>query len=49
MTKTKVESGMTSPKPAPPAGPHISQAVREALKEQDPEIARHVRSVADSK
>jgi len=50
MTKPKVESaGMTAPRPPVPAGSHISPAVREALKDQDPEIARHVRAVADSK
>jgi hypothetical protein len=44
-----INHGMTAPKPPAPMGPHISQAVREALKDQDPEIARHVREVADTK
>jgi hypothetical protein len=47
---TKIENaGMTAPKPPAPTGPHISESVRAALKEQDPEIARHVRQVADTK
>jgi hypothetical protein len=41
-----INHGMTAPKPM---GPHIPQSVREALKDQDPEIAAHVREVADSK
>jgi hypothetical protein len=50
MTKTKVESaGMTAPKPPAPSGPHISPAVREGLKDIDPELAAGVRRVADSK
>jgi hypothetical protein len=50
MTKTKVENaGVTAPKPAAPTGSHISPAVRAALKEQDPEIAKHVREVAGTK
>lgn len=50
MTKTKVENaGMTAPRPPAPTGSHISQPVRDALKNQDPEIARHVREVANTK
>ncbi len=50
MRQTKVESaGMTAPKPPAPTGPHISPEVRKALSKQDPEIARHVREVADTK
>jgi hypothetical protein len=50
MTKTKVENaGMTAPKTPTPSGSHISPAVRAALKEQDPEIAKHVREVAGTK
>ena len=48
--KTKVEAaGMTSPKQPEAPGPHISQSVRAALHEQDPEIARHVKEVANTK
>jgi hypothetical protein len=37
-------------RPTPPvAGSHISEHVREALKDQSPEIANGVRRVADSK
>jgi hypothetical protein len=48
--KSKVEgAGMTAPKlPAAP-GSHISAPVRAALKDQDPEIAKHVREVANTK
>jgi hypothetical protein len=50
MTKTKVENaGMTAPKAPAQVGPHISEHVRAALKDQPPEIAAHVREVADSK
>jgi hypothetical protein len=41
-----INHGMVAAKPA---GGHISPAVRAALKEQDPEIAKHVREVADSR
>jgi hypothetical protein len=44
-----INHGMVTPKPPAPMGPHISQSVREALKDQDPEIAAHVREVADTK
>jgi hypothetical protein len=49
MTTAKVEKAGMTAKPPAPAGPHISPAVREALKDQVPEIARHVREVADTK
>jgi hypothetical protein len=50
MSKTKVEkTGMTAPKPPAPTSPHISNPVRVALNDQDPEIARRVREVADTK
>jgi hypothetical protein len=50
MTKTKVENaGMTAPKTPTPSGPHISDAVREKLKDLDRELAAGVRRVADSK
>jgi hypothetical protein len=50
MTKTKVENaGMTAPKSPAPTGSHISPPVRDALKDQDPEIAAGVRRVAGSK
>jgi hypothetical protein len=45
-SRENVNHGMTAAKPA---GGHISPAVRAALKEQDPEIAKHVREVADTK
>jgi hypothetical protein len=43
------KAGMTAPKPPSQPGTHISQAVRAALKDQDPEIAAGVRRVADTK
>jgi hypothetical protein len=50
MTKTKVENaGMTAPKPPTPTGPHISEPVRAKLADLNPEIAAHVREVADTK
>jgi hypothetical protein len=46
----KVEnSGMTAPKPPAQPGSHISDAVREKLKDLDPELAAGVRRVAGSK
>jgi len=44
-----INHGMRAPKPPAPTGPHISPEIRKALSNQDPEIARHVREVADSK
>jgi len=50
MSKTKIEgAGMTAPKPPAPSGPHISDAVREKLKDLDPELAAGIRRVADQK
>jgi hypothetical protein len=50
MTNTTVEgTGMVAPKAPAPTGPHISQEVREKLKDLDPELAAGVRRVADTK
>lgn len=47
--RKNINHGMTAPPTPKPPGPHISPEVRGALKDQIPEIARHVREVADTK